>query len=54
MVEETHAEFRANNLSLRHLIAFCIFANHLPEIVFAEYRISDAPKVHSAKTKKAS
>jgi hypothetical protein len=29
----------------------CVFANHLPEIVFAEYGTNDPAKVHSTKNK---
>jgi hypothetical protein len=47
MVKKTHTEFRYDELSSRRLIACCIFANHLPEIVFAEYGASDPDKVHS-------
>ena len=47
MVMDAWKEFTANPLSKRHLIALCIFANHLPEIIIAEYGQSDPGKVQN-------
>jgi len=51
MVEEAYGEFQANELSLRHLIACCTFANHLPEIIFATYATNDVIKLHGNTSK---
>jgi hypothetical protein len=47
MVIDTWEEFKVNPLSKRHLIALCIFANHLPEIIIAEYGHSVPGKVQN-------
>lgn len=46
LVEEAHQDFRADHLSLRKLIAVCVLANHLPEIVFYEHATVEPSKVH--------
>jgi len=33
MVVEAYEDFKANPLSIRHLLSVCTLANHLPEIV---------------------
>lgn len=47
MVIDAWEEFKVNPLSKRHLIALCTFANHLPEIIIAEYGQSDPGKVQN-------
>jgi hypothetical protein len=47
MVEDTWEEFKANPLSVRHLLTVCTFANHLPEIIIAEYAQSNPGKVQN-------
>lgn len=49
MLEEAVKEFRKDDLSLRKAITASIFANHLPEHVFAKYGKGD-PKVRGAVT----
>ncbi|MEY9607058.1 hypothetical protein ABIF74_011811 [Bradyrhizobium japonicum] len=46
LTEEAHQDFGGDHLSLRKLISVCVLANHLPEIVFAEYVVADPSKVH--------
>jgi hypothetical protein len=43
-------DFRLNPLSKRYLIQVCTFANHLPEIIFAEYGASNPRKVNNCST----
>jgi hypothetical protein len=47
MTEETWDEYKANPLSKRHLITVCVWANHLPEIVAAEYAVSDPGRINN-------
>jgi hypothetical protein len=50
MVEETYQDFKADQLSLRHLISCCVFANHLPEIIVATYAAQQTVKLHGNDT----
>jgi hypothetical protein len=47
MVVDALEEFKADQTSIRRLITVCTFANHLPEIIVAEYGQSDPAKVHN-------
>ena len=45
MLKEEHADFCRDNLCVRRAISCSVFANHMPEIVCAEYKDSDPAKL---------
>jgi hypothetical protein len=47
MVVEAYEDFKANPLSIRHLLSVCTLANHLPEIVASKYATSDPAKINN-------
>ena len=47
LAKQAFEEFKAEPLSKRRLISVCVFVNHLPEIVFAEYINSNPAKVQN-------
>jgi hypothetical protein len=50
VLEDAHEEYRANMLSVRHLMVCCMFANQLPEIIVSEYAARDARKLRGHTT----
>jgi hypothetical protein len=53
MLQEQHAEYSADPLSLRKAIAVSMFANHICEHVFAAYAQNDVQKVDGLTTASA-
>lgn len=50
ILEDQLAEYTADPLSLRKAISLCLFANHIPEHVFATYGSTAPTKVHGARS----
>jgi hypothetical protein len=50
MLQEQHAEYSADPLSLRKAIAVSMFGNHISEHVFAAYTIHDTSKLDACPT----
>jgi len=46
MLKEEHAEFKHSPVFVRKAINCCALSNALPEIIFAEYGLTDPRKVH--------
>src|ERR1700722_16262134 len=48
LLDDSHDEYRREPLSIRRAVVCCIFANHLPDYIFAAYGVSDSAKLHGA------